>query len=416
MPLAVYVLGLAIFAQGTSELMLAGLLPEIAAELGVSIPTAGLLISAFALGMLVGAPVLAIATLRWPRRKVMLAFLAIFAVTHVAGALAPGYAFLFATRFVGAFVYAGFWAVAAATAVSLVPDNARGRAMSVVAGGLTVATVVGLPAGTAIGQHLGWRAAFWVVAAASALTMVGVLATIPPASGDRAHRSASGDRARPSAPRDPARPSALRLELRALVSPRLWAAYGTTALSTGATLVTFSYLSPLLTEDAGLSAGWVPAVLALYGIGTLVGITIGGRTADRHPIAILYAGIASVAVVSVALAVAAGLPALTIALAVLLGGFGFAINPALNTRVFALAEGAPTLAAATNVAAFNVGITAGPWLGGLAIDAGARYPSVGWIGAALAVLALGTVWLATPRVRAAAPAPTPAEPMIKASR
>src|SRR5687768_6393818 len=164
MPIAIYVLGLAIFAQGTSELMLTGLLPELSQDLGVSISDAGLLISAFAIGMLVGAPVLAVVTLRWPRRTALLTFLAVFALTHVVGALAPNYEVLLATRAVGAFVYAGFWAVAAVTAVGLVEDDRRGRAMSIVAGGLTVATIVGLPAGTAVGQHLGWRAAFWGVA------------------------------------------------------------------------------------------------------------------------------------------------------------------------------------------------------------------------------------------------------------
>ncbi|WP_214416606.1 Cmx/CmrA family chloramphenicol efflux MFS transporter [Sphaerisporangium fuscum] len=373
MPLAVYILGLAIFAQGTSELMLAGLLPEIATDLGVSIPDAGMLISAFAIGMLVGAPVLAVVTLRSPRRTTLLAFLVIFVLAHVAGALTPGYGLLFVTRIVGAFVYAGFWAVAAVTAVGLVPANARGKAMSIIAGGLTVATIIGLPAGTLIGQHLGWRAAFWAVAVLSALATIGVLATIP-----------GGRPSGAGAPR-------LRDELRAMAAPRLWLAYGTTALATGALLVTFSYLAPFLTETTGLPSSWVPGVLALYGAGALIGITIGGRRADAHPVGTLYLGIAGAVVVSAGLALAGGTPALAVPLVFLLGAFGFFVNPALNTRVFSLADGAPTLAAATNVSAFNVGITAGPWLGGLAIDAGAGYPSVAWIGAALGVAGLGTV-------------------------
>lgn len=179
MPLAVYILGLSIFAQGTSELMLSGLLTELSVDLGVTIPQAGLLISAFALGMLVGAPVLAVATLRLLRRNALLAFLAVFVATHVVAALTSDYWVLFATRAVGAFVYAGFWSVAATTAIGLVPVSARGKAMSIVAGGLTIATVVGLPAGTVIGQHLGWRAAFWTVAIMSTLAMLGVLAKIP---------------------------------------------------------------------------------------------------------------------------------------------------------------------------------------------------------------------------------------------
>ncbi|MFC9972644.1 Cmx/CmrA family chloramphenicol efflux MFS transporter [Spirillospora sp. NPDC127200] len=389
MPLAVYVLGLAIFAQGTSELMLVGLLPQISADLGVSVPDAGLLISAFAVGMLVGAPALAVLTLRWPRRNALLLFLAVFVASHVAAALAPGYGMLLATRVVGAFVYAGFWAVAATTAIGLVPESARGRAMSIVAGGLTVATIAGLPAGTVIGQHLGWRAAFWAVAILSALSMAGVLATIP------GGRPAAG-----------AVPS-LRAELRAMASRRLWLAYGTTALSTGAQLATFGYLGVLLAETTGIAEAWVPAVLALYGLGSLVGITVGGRTSDARPFATLYTGVIGVIVGSAALALTAEHTVPVVVASFLLGAFGFAMNPALNTRVFTLAGGAPTLAAATNFSSFNVGITAGPWLGGLAITAGFGYPAVSWIGVALAVAALGTVALSAALDRRPAPAHAP---------
>ncbi|MEU7898644.1 Cmx/CmrA family chloramphenicol efflux MFS transporter [Nonomuraea sp. NPDC049152] len=381
MPLAVYILGLAIFAQGTSELMIAGLLQDIATDLGASVPDAGLLISAFAMGMLVGAPVLAVVTLRWPRRTALLAFLALFAVTHVVGALAPGFGVLFATRVVGAFVYAGFWAVAAITAVGLVPAGARGKAMGVVAGGLTLATIFGLPAGTLIGQHFGWRAAFWAVSVLSVLAMAGVAATVP---AGRTHGEGT---------------PVLRRELRAMASPRLWLAYGTTALSTGALLVVFGYLAPLLTGTTGLPPAWVPAVLALYGVGAFIGITIGGRTADAHPFATLLVGLAGLLVSAVALALTAESPVAAIALSFLLGAFGFGTNPALNTRVFALAEDAPTLAASTNFSAFNVGITVGPWLGGLAIEAGWGYPSVAWIGALLAVAATATVAVAAAKQR-----------------
>jgi DHA1 family chloramphenicol resistance protein-like MFS transporter len=376
MPIAVYILGLAIFAQGTSELMLAGLLPELATDLEVSIPAAGLLISAFAVGMLIGAPVLAVVTLRWPRRTALLVFLAIFALAHVAGALTPNYQLLLATRVVGAFVYAGFWAVAAVTAVGLVPVTSRAKAMSVVAGGLTIATIVGLPAGTVIGQHLGWRAAFWTVAALSTLAMVGVLATIP------------GGRP------DPANTPPLGAEVRAMANPRLWLSYCTTALVTGAILVIFSYLAPLLTEATGLPSGAVPGVLALYGVGSLIGITLGGRTADATPFRTLFVGITGVTALSAVLALWATVPVVAIGAIFLLGGFGFATNPALNARVFSLADRAPTFATAINFSSFNVGITVGPWLGGLAIDAGSGYPALGWIAVALGLVALGTVILA----------------------
>lgn len=376
MPIAVYILGLAIFAQGTSELMLAGLLPELATDLGVSIPDAGLLISAFAVGMLIGAPVLAVVTLRWSRRTALLVFLALFAVSHVAGALTPNYEILLITRVIGAFVYAGFWAVAAVTAVGLVPVTSRARAMSVVTGGLTIATIVGLPAGTMIGQHFGWRAAFWVVAVMSVCAMAGVLATIP--------------LGRP----DPAKTPQLAAELRAMVNPRLWLSYATTALVTAAILVVFSYFAPLLTETTGLHPGAVPAVLALYGVGSLIGITIGGRYSDALPFRTLAIGISGLCAMSTVLAVWAATPVIAIAAIFLLGGFGFAVNPALNARVFSLAGDAPTLATAVNFSSFNVGITIGPWIGGLAINSGAGYAALGWLAVALGLAALGTVALA----------------------
>ncbi|MEV2221998.1 Cmx/CmrA family chloramphenicol efflux MFS transporter [Nocardia vinacea] len=381
MPFAVYILGLSIFAQGTSELMLSGLLTQMATDLGVSIPQAGLLISAFALGMLVGAPALAVITLRWPRRTALLAFLGVFIAAHVVAALTPGYWVLFGTRVVGAFVYAGFWAVAATTALSLVPENTRGRAMSIVAGGLTVANIVGLPAGTVIGQHLGWRAAFWTVAILSALAMAGVAAKIP------------GGR--------PAEVPNLRRELRTMINPRLWLSYSTTALSTGALLVTFAYLGALLARTTGITESWIPLVLTLYGIGALIGITVGGRAADAHPFRVLTIGMIGLTIISAVLALTATMPAPVVILVFLLGAFGFATNPALNTRVFALAGAAPTLATAVNFSAFNVGITVGPWLGGLAIGGGLGYPSVAWIGVALASAALATVaWAAVLHRRA----------------
>jgi DHA1 family chloramphenicol resistance protein-like MFS transporter len=376
MPIAVYVLGLSIFAQGTSELMLAGLIPELSTDLHVSIPQAGLLISAFAVGMLVGAPVLAVLTLTWSRRTAGLVFLAIFALTHVVGALTSSYAVLLATRIVGAFVYSGFWSIAAVTVVALVPANSRARAMSIVTGGLTIATIVGLPLGTVLGQHFGWQSAFWTVAGMCVLAMAGVFATLP------------ADRP------DPASVPRLADELRVLRNARLWLAFGTTVLVTATILVVFSYLAPLLIQTTGLPPGAVPGVLALYGLGSFIGITLGGRFADALPFHTLFISITGLVVLSGALAITASVPAVAIGVIALLGGFGFAANPALNARVFSLAGDAPRLATATNFSAFNVGITVGPWLGGLAIDAGAGYPALGWIAVATGAAALATVLFA----------------------
>ncbi|WP_336670732.1 Cmx/CmrA family chloramphenicol efflux MFS transporter [Tsukamurella sp. USMM236] len=375
MPPAVVVLGFGIFAQGTSELMLAGILPDVAADLQISIPRAGLLISVFALGMMIGAPILALATLRWPKRRALLVFTGIFAATHLVAATTDSFAVLLATRFAGAFVYAGFWAVAATTAIALVPADRRGRAMSVVAGGLTLATVIGLPAGTVLGQHLGWRATFLAVAIATVVAGVAIATTVP------AGITASG----PARPREePARP---REEVRALRTGRLWTSYAITAFSIAALLISFGYLGAMLVESSHAGPGTVPVVLALYGVGAVAGIAAGGRLADRRPGSVLVGGTAALAVSSVALAVALPHPAAAAGAAALLGAAGFVTNPALNSRVFALAPGAPTLAPAFTVAAFNVGIAVGPWLGGTLLDLGASYRALPLAGAVLAVVA-----------------------------
>ncbi|NOQ98428.1 MFS transporter [Mycolicibacterium fortuitum] len=387
MPVAIWIIGVAIFAQGTSELMLAGLLPEMSADLGVTVPQAGLLVSVFALGMLIGAPVLAVLTLRWPRRRAMLAFLAIFVLAHIAGALTGSYAVLLAVRFVAAFVYAGFWAVGAGTAMSLVTPDRRGRAMSIVAGGLTVATVIGLPAGTWIGQNLGWRGAFWAVAALSTLAAGAVLAAVPAG--------------RPGA----APPMAD--ELRGLAVPRLWLSYAMTAVGTAALLGTFTYLGAMLVTTSGLGSEWVPVVLFGYGVGALAGMAVGGYAADRWPRGVLLVGFGALCVVLAAIAVVSHHALWVGALTVLLGLTGFGTNPALNSRVFALGASAPTLTAAGTTSAFNVGIALGPWLAGMALTAGFGYPVVPWIGAGLAVIALALLAGDAALARAARPRSSP---------
>lgn len=373
LPLAVYVLGMTAFALGTSEFMLAGLLPDIASDLGVSVPEAGLLVSAFAVGMLIGAPLLAVATLWLPRRATMAGLLVVFVLGHVLGAVTDVYGVLFASRVVSALACAGFWAVGSATAISLVPADRRGRAMAVMVGGLTVANVLGVPAGAFVAQHFGWRAVLWCVAVCALLTMAGVLTLVPEGS----NTTGTGPR--------------LRAELRVYADGRVWLALVTTALVSAGIFAAFSYMAPLLTDAGGLTEAWVPGMLALFGVGSFIGITLGGRFADDHPFGTLYAGTGAVAAVLAVMA----LPvrgAVPLAVGVFLFGLaGFAVSPALNARVFALADGAPTLAGATNVSAFNLGNTIGPWLGGLSIDAGYGYPSVCWLGAGLSVAALGTV-------------------------
>ncbi|GAA2483760.1 Cmx/CmrA family chloramphenicol efflux MFS transporter [Streptomyces gobitricini] len=369
MPLAVYILGLSVFALGTSEFMLSGLLPPIADDMDVSIPQAGLLISAFAIGMVVGAPLLAVATLRLPRKTTLTALIGTFGIGQLAGALAPSYGILLASRVVSALACAGFWAVGAAVAIAMVPVGSRARAMAVMIGGLSIANVLGVPAGAFLGEHLGWRSAFWAVGAASAVALVGVVTLIP----------------RIPLPDEKPR---LRRELTIYRDRQVWLAIAVTALAAGGVFCAFSYLAPLLTDVAGLDAGWVPTVLALFGIGALIGTTIGGRVADAHLFGVLLSGITASTVFLVALAVFASSPVATVVLSFLLGVSAFYTAPALNARMFNVAGAAPTLAGATTTAAFNLGNTGGPWLGGTVIDAGLGFPSTAWAGAAMTVLAL----------------------------
>ncbi|MFJ7206838.1 Cmx/CmrA family chloramphenicol efflux MFS transporter [Streptomyces sp. NPDC098789] len=369
MPVAVYVLGLSVFALGTSEFMLSGLLPPIAEDMGVSIPQAGLLISAFAIGMVVGAPLLAVATLRLPRRTTLVSLISLFGLGQVAGALAPTYELLFASRIVSALACAGFWAVGAAVAIAMVERHQRARAMAVMIGGLSIANVLGVPAGAFLGEHLGWRSAFWSVGAASAIALVGILALIPPI------------------PLAAEKPRLLR-ELAIYRDRQVWLSIGVTALAAGGVFCAFSYLSPLLTEVAGLDSAWVPWILGLFGVGALVGTTVGGRVADAHLFGVLLWGISASTVFLTALALLASVQVAAIALAFLLGFSAFFTAPALNARMFNVAGAAPTLAGATTTAAFNLGNTGGPWLGGTVIDAGWGFAATAWAGAAMTVTAI----------------------------
>ncbi|WP_197354756.1 Cmx/CmrA family chloramphenicol efflux MFS transporter [Streptomyces bathyalis] len=378
MPLGVYVLGLSVFALGTSEFMLSGLLQPLARDLNVSIPRAGLLVSAFAIGMVVGAPLLAAATLRLPRRVTLVALLAAFGLGQVAGALAPTYGVLFVSRVVSALACAGFWAVGAAVAMSLVPVDARARAMAILVGGLSIANILGVPAGSLLGQHAGWRSAFWAVALMSAIALAGVIALVP-----RTDPATGADKPR------------LRRELRIYADKQVWLNVVTIALNAAAVFAVFSYLGPLLTDVSGLAENRLPTVLALFGLGGLIGTALGGRIADGHLFGTMYGGIAASAVTLGLLAFLARSPVAAIALSLLLGVAAFTAAPALNARMFEVADAAPTLAGATTTSSFNIGNTLGPWLGGLVISAGWGYESVALTGAALAAAAVVTTALAS---------------------
>ncbi|WP_084772220.1 MFS transporter [Nonomuraea candida] len=373
LPVGVYVLAFSLFAMGSAEFLLAGVLPEIAGDLRISLPLAGALISAFAAGVVVGGPPFAILTLRWPRRTTLVATQLVFAASVALGLLTDDYAVLLATRFVCGLAYAGFWAVAAVTAISLVTPDRTARASGVVVSGLSLAMVAGGPAGAALSHLTGWRGGFWGVVV---LTAAGALLTLLAVPATRA----GGE-------------PGVRRELRAMRRPQLWIVYAVTILSTAAYMITFNYLAPFLTGVTAVPGAWVPAVLALFGAGAFLGLSVGGRIADRWPVTALLAGALGIAAVSVLLALLARHALAVIPLVLLLGVAGFVLNPAIYGRVFTIAAAAPTLAGATTVSAFQLGISIVPALAGAALNAGAGITSVTWIGAALAVAVVPAVLL-----------------------
>jgi DHA1 family chloramphenicol resistance protein-like MFS transporter len=370
MPPVVHLLGTAVFAQGTSEFMVAGLVPDIASDMSVSIPAAGLLTSAFAVGMAVGAPLMALLSLRWARRPALVAFLAVFVLAHVVAAVTTSFEVLVATRVVGALVSAGFLAVALATVTGLVAPDAKGRALAVLLAGTTVACVVGVPGGAFLGGLWGWRSAFWAVALLCLPALVAVVMSVP---GGR-----SGAAAVPSA----------RRELRVLRRPGVPAVLLPGALVNAATFCSFTFLTPVLIDITGIDTGWIPAVLVLFGGGSFLGVRLGARWSDTRPGSVIAFGGTLLGVGWVAFALSAGTAIATIVLVPLLGTLSFAVGSTLIARTLYAAADAPNLAGSFATASFNIGAAIGPWLGGITIAAGLGLSSPLWVSAGLVAAAL----------------------------
>lgn len=392
MPLALYMLALAVFAQGTSEFMLSGLLPDIAHDLGISISTAGTLTSAFAVGMAVGAPLMAIVSMRWPRRRALLTFLNVFLLVHVVGAVTTSYPVLLATRVLAALANAGFLAVALTTATSLAPPNAKGRATSVLLGGVTVACVAGVPGGALLGELWGWRSAFWAVALVSVPAVGAIVRCIPAETGGPCAPAGAGVAVAAAGTAPDA--GAARRELRALRRPRLLVVLLLGALVNGATFCTLTYLKPVATKVTGLGDGWVPVLLALFGIGSFLGVTLSGRWADSRPGPLLVTGGATLLAGWALFALTAGSTVATVAFVLVQGVLSFAVGSTLIARALYAASAAPTLGGSFATAAFNVGAAVGPTLGALAIGVGLGYRSPLWVSALLVALACAAAGVA----------------------
>ncbi|MFH9263106.1 Cmx/CmrA family chloramphenicol efflux MFS transporter [Streptomyces sp. NPDC017546] len=371
LPFAVYLLAFSLFAMGSAEFLLAGVLPDIADDLNISLSSAGALISAFAIGVVIGGPPLAVLTLRWPRRTTLVVSQVVFALAVGIGILTDNFTVLMVTRFIAGLAYAGFWAVAAVTAIGLVTPDRTARASGVVVSGLSIAMVGGGPAGALLSHFTGWRGGFWAVVV---LTLIGAISTAIAVPATRAAEEPS-----------------VRRELRTMRQPQLWVVYAATLLSTAAYMITYNYLAAFLTDTTGIDSVWVPPILVLFGVGAFVGISVGGRIADGRPHHALLIGAGGILVTSVLLALLAESAISVVVLVLLLGVAGFVLNPAIYGRVFTVAAEAPTLAGATAVSMFQLGISIVPVIAGIALGAGAGLTSIPWLGAVLAAITIPVV-------------------------
>lgn len=368
---AILALAMGGFAIGTTEFVTMGVLPEIAAGVGVSIPAAGHVISAYALGVVVGVPVIAILGARLPRRGLLVALMSAFAVANAASALAADYGQLTLARFASGVPHGAYFGLASLVAADLVSPERRGRAVSRVMLGLPVATVVGVPVGTWMGQQLGWRSTYGAVTAIAVLTVLLVLLLVPSRPGDR---GATG-----------------RRELRAFASSQVWLTLTVGAVGFGGIFAVYSYIAPTVTEVAGLPASRVPLYLLSFGLGALLGTELGGRLADWSVLRALVLSSTAMGATLALFAVTARDFWAGIATVFMVSAVGGILVVNLQLRLMLVAGRAQTLGAALNHASLNVANALGAWLGGLVIAAGLGYTATAWVGAALSLAGLAVL-------------------------
>jgi DHA1 family inner membrane transport protein len=384
-PLPLLALAAAAFGIGTTEFVIMGLLPEVAQDLGVTAPAAGMLVSGYALGVAVGAPLLAIATNRLPRKQALVGLMLLFIVGNALCALAPSYGFLMAARVVTAFCHAAFFGIGAVVAADLVPREKRAQAMALMFTGLTVANVLGVPLGTALGQAAGWRSTFWVVTLIGVLAVGALLAWLP----NRLPMQASNN---------------LLREFRSLATPPVQLALLISTLGSISLFTVFTYIAYILRERSGFSAGATSWVLLLFGLGITVGGLVGGRLADWRVLRALAGLFIGLALVLTAFCWTSRFEIPTLLTMFVWGALTFATVPATQVRVIDQARGAPNLASTLNQGAFNLGNATGAWLGGTIIGAGLPLSALPLVGAAVAMLAVGAVAMSALLERRSLPA------------
>ncbi len=379
MPAGLIALALGGFGIGLTEFVITGLLPEVAADYGVTETTAGWLVTGYALAVIVGALGLTAATTRLPRKQVLLGLLVLFVIGNTLSAAAPTYGVMMVGRVVAALCHGAFFGIGSVVASNMVARERRASAVALMFTGLTASNVLGVPFGTFLGQALGWRATFWAIAGIGVVALVGVLVLVP-------------------AVRQAEQPSLVR-ELGAFRSGQVWLSLGITVLGYGGMFGAFTYIAYTLTSVSGFASSTVPWLLVVFGVGLFVGNFVGGKLAARSIDGTLLVVLSALTVVLALFALVATSPALTVVALVLMGAFGFATVPALQTRVMHHADHAPTLASGANIAAFNLGNALGAWIGGLTIAAGLGYTSPIWAGAGITVVSVALTLVAAAAAR-----------------
>ncbi|PFG38560.1 DHA1 family inner membrane transport protein [Georgenia soli] len=375
-PLALALLGMAVgsFAIGTTEFATMGLLPQVAETFAATIPQAGHLVSAYALGVVVGAPAIVLASSRAPRTGLLVALALALAVGNALSALAPTLPTALAARFLAGVPHGAYFGIAAVVASAVSPPQRRARSVSLVMVGLTVATMLGVPLSTAMGQAWGWRSLYWLVTAVAVLAAVAIWRWVPPVA-VRAGATA-------------------RRELTALRSLQLWLAVATGAVGFGGMFAVYSYITPTMTEVAGIAETDVPWVLFVFGVGMTLGTLLGGRLADRSVHGSIIAGLVAMAVSLAAFAAVVRGPVSAYLMVLLVSVGSQLIGPALQTRLLDVSREGPSLGAALHHSALNIGNALGAWVGGVVIAAGLGYLAPAWAGSLLALAGLGVAVVA----------------------
>ncbi|MFC7920203.1 MFS transporter [Streptomyces cinereoruber] len=374
MPLALLALAVSAFGIGTTEFVMMGLLPQVAEDLGTSVPTAGHLVSAYAIGVVVGAPLLTALGSRVPRKRMLLLLMALFTVGNLASALAPGFGWLVAARVLAGLPHGAFFGLGAVVAARLVREGRQARAVATMFLGLTVANILGVPAATLLGQHLGWRATFLVVSAIGLLAVAALARLVPPIPAE-GHRG-------------------LGREARALGRPQVLLGLLTAVFGFAGVFAVYSYLASMTTEVMGFGDSTVTVVLALFGLGMTGGALAAGPLTDRALRPTLYGSLAALVLALVAFRFTVHVPWLALVTVVVLGAVGFMTTTPLQMLVMNKAADAPTLASASNHSAFNLANAGGAWAGGAGVAAGWGWTSPALVGAGLTAVGLAVAALA----------------------